>query len=127
MADYDLRSECFGKLAASFVSIYVTFAFDIKLTELCRGRASESTSIEELAMHRSLAVHVRDRFLGPGVVRSARAGMVATAVEVSLKYPQIKPVSKKQTASRPQQRESSPRRGGDVTAKTRDGTHPLKT
>ena len=54
--------------------------------ELCRGRAGESTSIEELAMHRALAVHVRDRFLGPGVVRSARAGMVNTAVEVSLNY-----------------------------------------
>ena len=54
--------------------------------ELCRGRAGESTSIEELAMHRALAVHVRDRFLGPGVVRGARAGMVNTAVEVSLNY-----------------------------------------
>jgi hypothetical protein len=76
-------------------------------------------------MHRSLAVHVRDRFLGPGVVRSARAGMVATAVEVSLKYPQTRPVSKKQTASRPST--TSPRRSGDVTGKTRDGTHALKT
>lgn len=53
---------------------------------LCKGRASESTTIEELAMHRALAVHIRERFLGPGNVRSARASMVDTAVEVSLHY-----------------------------------------
>ena len=38
-------------------------------------------------MHRALAEHVRDRFLGRGVVAAARTSMVATAVEVSLKYP----------------------------------------
>ena len=38
-------------------------------------------------MHRALAEHVRDRFLGRGVVAAARSSMVATAVEVSLKYP----------------------------------------
>ena len=37
-------------------------------------------------MHRALAEHVRDRFLGRGVVTAARTSMVATAVEVSLKY-----------------------------------------
>ena len=37
-------------------------------------------------MHRALAVHLRERFLGPGIVRSARASMVDTAVEVSLQY-----------------------------------------
>lgn len=37
-------------------------------------------------MHRALAVHIRERFLGPGNVRSARASMVDTAVEVSLHY-----------------------------------------
>jgi hypothetical protein len=78
-------------------------------------------------MHRSLAVHVRNRFLGPGVVRSARAGMVATAVEVSLKFPQTRPVSNKQKVSRPRQKESSPRRSVDVTAEARDGKHTLKT
>ena len=56
-------------------------------TALCKGRASESTTIEELAMHRALAVHIRERFLGPANVRSARASMVDTAVEVSLHYP----------------------------------------
>lgn len=38
-------------------------------------------------MHRALAEHVRDRFLGRRVVTAARNSMVATAVEVSLKYP----------------------------------------
>lgn len=37
-------------------------------------------------MHRALAVHIRERFLGTGNVRSARASMVDTAVEVSLHY-----------------------------------------
>lgn len=82
-------------------------------------------------MHRSLAVHVRDRFLGPGVVRSARAGMVATAVEVSLKYPQIKPVAvtgKQTVARKPPHKDIAPKRSGDVaTAKARDGTHLLTT
>jgi hypothetical protein len=57
---------------------------------LCRARSAGSTSIEELAMHRALTEHVREKFLLPGVIKSTRASMVSTAVEVSLKYVPIK-------------------------------------
>ena len=40
-------------------------------------------------MHRALAVHVREQFLARGVVSSVRSSMVATAVDVSLKYPPV--------------------------------------
>lgn len=58
----------------------------LQISELCRARSSASSSVEELAMHQALAAHVREKFLLPGVIKTARASMIATAVEVSLKY-----------------------------------------
>jgi hypothetical protein len=41
-------------------------------------------------MHRALTEHIREKFLLPGVIKTTRASMVSTAVEVSLKYVPIK-------------------------------------
>ena len=40
-------------------------------------------------MHKALSLHVREQFLSRGSVSSVRSDMVASAVEVSLRYPPI--------------------------------------
>ena len=64
--------------------IYSTFVSDIM--ELCKKRASSSSSIEELAMHRALATYVHEFFVPSHQIKKARGRMVEVAVESSLKY-----------------------------------------
>ena len=65
-------------------AIYSTFLSDIM--ELCKTRASSSSSIEEIAMHRALATYVHEFFVPAHQIKKARARMVEVAVESSLKY-----------------------------------------
>ena len=64
--------------------LYATFLGD--LVDLCKERASGSSSIEDVAMHRVLAEQVRKTFSGVRNIDAMQASMVAAAIETSLKF-----------------------------------------
>ena len=62
--------------------LYANFLSD--MCDLCKNRTSSATSVEELAMHRAIAEHVRKNFSGFGNIEKIQQEMVAAAIEVSL-------------------------------------------
>ena len=62
--------------------LYADFLSD--MCDLCKNRTGSAASVEELAMHRALAEHVRKNFSGFGNIEKIQQEMVAAATEVSL-------------------------------------------
>ena len=62
--------------------IYANFLSDV--CDLCKKRSNSSLSVEELAMHKSIAEVIRKNFSGFGNIQKIQDEMVAAATEVSL-------------------------------------------